>query len=300
MNNNIALADIRAFVTIATCGSFTKAADTLGGSRAHLSRQLSQLESQLGIQLLIRTTRSQRLTDAGEVFFKKCQNALSGIDQAVLEVIDDSKQLHGPIAINCVGGPIGEEIVAPLVGEFSTHYPDIEINLDFSSQRVDLVGDGFDLVIRMGELDDSRFIARKLIMLPNTLFASPKYLAQHGIPEHPKDLKNHNCLTGSLKRWSFQHVENQKQTADVSVSGNFTCKNGRALINSALQNNGIVRVPEFYCEKEFNQGHLVPVFKNWMVAPTPIYLLYHRKKYQPERLKRLIQYLCDHFAKKLK
>lgn len=111
MNNNVSLPDIRAFVTIAEQGSFTKAAEILASSRAHLSRQLNQLESQLGVQLIIRTTRAQRLTNSGRLFFAQCQASLQSIDQAVLTVQDDTRQLQGKITINCVGGIIGEDIL---------------------------------------------------------------------------------------------------------------------------------------------------------------------------------------------
>jgi len=296
MNNNIPLVDIRAFVVIARCGSFTKAAEELGVSRAHLSRQLNQLETLLGLQLLVRTTRSQRLTDAGRLFFEKCQISLAGIDQAVFDIVDDNAKLAGPLAVNCVGGPIGEDILAPLIADFSTQYPDIDITLDFSSQRVDLVGDGFDLVVRMGALDDSRFIARKLMEMQVSTLAHPTYLKEVGHPSDPKALKGHNCLTGSVKRWSFVRPSGKGKPVDVTVSGNFTCKNGRALINAALKGNGVIRVPSFYCRNELDDGALVEVFDDWSVASTPIYLLYHRKKYQPQRLKVLVDYLSNQFA----
>ena len=162
MQTNSSLADIRTFVTIAEQGSFTKAAEVLQSSRAHVSRQLAQLEQQLGVQLIIRTTRAQRLTPVGEQFFQQCLNSLQTINQAVIAAKDDTEQLKGGICINCVGGVIGEDILTNIISEFNLQYPDIEVELDFSSPRVDLIAEAFDLVVRMGELEDSGLVARKL------------------------------------------------------------------------------------------------------------------------------------------
>ncbi|WP_343561941.1 LysR family transcriptional regulator [Kiloniella sp. b19] len=293
MSNNVPLSDIRAFVEIASSGSFTRAAEELSVSRAHLSRQLAQLEERLGVQLLIRTTRSQRLTKAGRHFFERCQAALGGLDQAVVDVIDENRGLRGALAINCVGGPLGEEIVAPLLARFGALYPDIDVTLDFTSQRVDLVGDGFDLVLRMGALEDSRFMARKLADLEIETLASPAFLEHAGSLTHPSDLKAANCLTGSVARWSFQRKGQEQDRFELSVKGNFRCRNGRALIQAALNGNGIVRLPRFYCREEIRQGRLCPVFSDWETLPVPLYLLYHRKNYQPERLRVLIDFLVE-------
>ena len=297
MNNNVALADIRAFVAIADCGSFTRAADQLNASRAHLSRQLNQLEQQLGTQLLIRTTRSQRLTAAGEQFFRRCQEALLTIDQAIIESIDDSQQMHGRLAINCVGGFIGEELLGPMLAEFGRQYRDIELELDFSSQRVDLITEQFDLVVRMGALEDAGFIARQLTEITIETLASPDYLKRHGRPSDPRALKHHNCLTGSVKRWSYTCGEGASKSLDVQVAGNFSCKNGRVLLDAACQGNGIVRLPTLYCRRELAERQLVPVFEHWQAAPVPLHLLYHRNRYQPQRLKTLIDFVCQSFEK---
>ncbi|SGY91162.1 LysR family transcriptional regulator [Moritella viscosa] len=306
MQSNSSLADIRAFVTIAEQGSFTKAAEVLQSSRAHVSRQLAQLEQQLGVQLIIRTTRAQRLTPVGEQFFQQCLGSLQTINQAVIAAKDDTEQLKGCICINCVGGVIGEDILTNIISEFNLQYPNIEVELDFSSPRVDLIAEAFDLVVRMGELEDSGLVARKLTDIKVQVLASPDYLAKHAVIAHPKDLEQHNCLTGSIKRWRFHQKSLQHNNApihevEIHAKGNFSCKSGRALINAAKNGNGIVRLPELYCDTEIKENTLAPALisasheEQWHSPNVPLFLLYHRNRYQPVRLKVLIDFIYHKF-----
>ncbi|PMN72451.1 LysR family transcriptional regulator [Enterovibrio norvegicus] len=287
LNDN--LADIRAFVAIAESGSFSKAAEKLGASRAHMSRQLSQLESRLGVQLIIRTTRSQRLTTAGDALFTRCQAAMMQIDDAISDAIDDSDQLRGRIAVNCVGGILGESLVGDVIHRFCFDHPDIHVELDFSSERVDLIESRFDLVLRMGALNDSRLIGRYLGDIEIGTYAAPHYLSQRGRLAHPRDLQKHDCLTGSVTRWRYVKVDAHSQHVDVDVKGNLQCKNGHVLMSASLQGNGICRLPALYCESHVQAGRLENVFTDWGVEKVPLYLLYHKDRHQPKRLKALIQ-----------
>ncbi|PKG73556.1 LysR family transcriptional regulator [Shewanella sp. GutCb] len=295
MYKDLNLADVRAFTVIAEQGSFTLAADQLACSRSHLSKQLTQLESYLGVTLITRTTRAQRLTDQGEFFYERCQHALDVVEQAVAQTVDNAQNLQGNININCVGGYIGEEVVTRLVNDFMSAQPNISINLDFSSQRVDLVLDHFDLVFRMGELEDSGLVARKLMDINNCTLAAPGYLEQKGKPLHPKALNEHSCIIGTVNHWSFQQKEDVKQKTDVAITGKFRCKNGRVMKSSALAGQGIVRLPEIYCIDELSKGELVHVFDDWMIPATPLYLLYNKDKFQPARLREFISFTTAHF-----
>ncbi|MFV0575041.1 MAG: LysR substrate-binding domain-containing protein [Vibrio sp.] len=296
MINNINLADIRSFVLIGELGSFTKAAEALSVSRSHVSKQITQLEKHMGVTLLLRTTRTLKMTNAGEVFYQQCQAHLSGIDQAIHAAIDDIDQMKGHINLNCVGGYLGEDVIAPMVADFMFQHPDVTINLDFSSHRVDLLKDDFDLAIRMGDLDDAGFIGRKLLPLKMSTLASPKYLAITPAKlDHPKDLLHHNCLTGSVKKWHYQSIKNPKQTVDVTVSGQLTCKNGRSLINSAIAGCGLIRVPKMYCLDQIANGQLVEVLPQWRIPNVSLSVIYHKDRYQPKRLKMLLSHFQQSF-----
>lgn len=297
MLNQINLADIRSFVLIAQLGNFTKAAEALDVSRSHVSRQISQLEKQMGVTLLMRTTRMLKLTDAGKTFYQQCEKALNDIDQALLTAVEDIEVLQGELKINCVGGYLGEEVIAQVASDFMRLHPQITINLDFSSHRVDLIEDEFDIAFRMGKLEDAGFIARKLMNIEMGTLASPDYLARNESLSHPKQLNSHQCLTGSVKRWSFEHTSLQ-QSYDVHVNGHLQCKNGRVLLKGALDGNGIIRVPVIYCQQEIKQGALKEVFTDWRVPSVDFSMIYHRDRYQPKRLKLFIEFVKQYFEKR--
>ncbi|MDF2152871.1 LysR family transcriptional regulator [Vibrio sp. CAU 1672] len=294
MQTHINLADIRSFVLIAQLGNFTKAAEALAVSRSHVSRQISQLEKQMGVTLLLRTTRTLKLTEAGKTFYSQCEAALHRIDQAVLAAVDDVEEVRGEIRINCVGGYLGEEVVADLVAAFMKQYPQVRIELDFSSHRVDLIEDEFDIAFRMGKLEDSGFVSRKLIDVEMGTYASPGYLQQYGHPAHPKDLEKHHCLTGTVTRWAFSHKMTQ-QSAEYHVRGQLRCKNGRVMLKGALADNGIIRVPRLYCLQELEQGALQEVFSEWTIPSVEFSALYHRDRYQPNRIRTFIEFTVEYF-----
>lgn len=296
--NQLNLSDIRAFVLIAQCGHFTKAAEQLGVSRSHVSRQLSQLENSMGVTLVTRTTRSLSLTDAGALFYRQSEQALRSIEQAVLAAVDDVQEVRGELRINSVGGHIGEELIADICHAFMQDNPEVRIHLDFSSHRVDLIEEGFDVAFRMGKLEDASFVARKLTDIRMSTLASPNYFKGSTLPSHPKQLTEHRCLTGSVKRWSYQHKETG-QTLDVPVEGDLQCKNGRVLVRAALAHNGIIRVPTFYCHDSIANRELIEVFQDWQIPHVEFSLIYHKDKYQPMRLKRFIEFSTRFFAQKL-
>lgn len=299
IQTQINLADIRSFVLIAQLGNFTKAAEALGVSKSHISRQMSSLEHQMGVTLLLRTTRTLKLTEAGKSLYAQCETALHRIDQAVLSVVDDVEDVRGEIRINCVGGYLGEEIIADLVCQFLSAFPQVNIDLDFSSHRVDLISEEFDIAFRMGKLDDSNFVARKLIDIKMGTYASPLYLETYGELLHPQDLDNHICVTGTVTRWSFQHRVT-KQTVDYNVRGQLRCKNGRVMLKAALAGNGIIRVPTLYCQREIKDGQLTEVFHDWEVPSIEFSALYHRDRYQPKRLRTFIEFTTQYFRQRKK
>jgi len=150
-------------------------------------------------------------------------------------------------------------------------------------------------VFRMGDLEDSGIVARKLMSIENMTMASPRYLERHGYPQHPKALKDHLCITGSIDHWLFEQESNPKNKVEVAIKGGFRCKNGRAMKASAQAGNGIVRLPKLYCPQELANGELVSVFEDWRVADTPFYLLYHKDRFQPARLKAFVSFATQNF-----
>jgi DNA-binding transcriptional LysR family regulator len=147
----------------------------------------------------------------------------------------------------------------------------------------------------MGELEDAGFIGKKLTELKLDTLASPQLLQLYEKPESPAALSNMPCLTGSVKHWKFQQKDNPSQVAEVQVNGPFSCKNGRALVQAAVDGNGIIRVPVMYCQNEIQQGMLISVFDHWQVPLVPFYAIYHKDKYQPARLRAFIDFISNRF-----
>lgn len=297
---NLNLADIKAFVEIADSGSFTQAAEHLGVSRSHVSRQLSALEKHMGVSLMLRTTRSLRLTEAGHGFYQRAKKSLLELNQAVAETIDNSENIRGTIKLNCVGGPIGEDLIAKLASEFMLQYPEIVIELDFSSHRIDLISEHFDIAFRMGELDDASFVGKKLCDLKIETLASPQLLTQFPDLSSPKELEHIPCLTGSVTQWKFQHKDDPSKTLEIPVTGRLNCKSGRALVQGAIAGNGVIRVPIMYCPNEIAEGKLLPAFESWQIPLVPFYAIFHKERYQPARLRAFIDYISDHFSSSIK
>ncbi|MDL2191904.1 LysR family transcriptional regulator [Cobetia sp. LC6] len=297
MLESLPLADIRAFVMTAEHGSFTRAAEQLGVSRSQVSKQVTALEQALGVSLMQRSTRSLRLTEGGHLLHAQCRSALGEMAQIVTLVREERNAMRGRIRLNSVGGPIGERLLGPAVHAFMQAWPEVEIELDFSSHRVNLIRDDFDIALRMGALEDADFIARPLMTLPYVVVASPDYLARHGAPDTPSELMDHRCLVGSVARWSFRSRQDPQNETQVDISAQLQCRNGHVLVSGALTGNGIIRVPRLYCDDAIESGELKEILQDWQPAAVPLSLIYHRERHRPLRTVRLIDHLLEWFSK---
>ncbi|MDW7548888.1 MULTISPECIES: LysR family transcriptional regulator [Pseudoalteromonas] len=292
--DQISLDDIRIFAVVAEQGSFTSAAELLKVSRSHISRRVSALEKQTGLTLLQRTTRTLKLTDSGKRLVAQCHSAIQKIEYALVDAINDNDNLKGNIRVNSVGGYLGEVYVASLVSEFMKLHPEVSVELDFSSHRVDLINDEFDVAFRMGKLEDSGFVARQLCMIEMCTLASPNYLTGKPVIKHPKELQMHCCLTGSVAHWRYLHHQTN-ESYSVSIDGTLRCKNGQVLISGALNGLGIIRVPRIYCQNAIDEGKLVEVFTEWHIPSVEFSLLYHKDKHQAKRLAAFIEFTKAYF-----
>ena len=234
-----------AFVTVVDLGSFTLAADRLNTSKARVSQQVSALEKQLGVTLLHRSTRKIRLTEIGETYYGECTRAASIMLNAEKLISEDQSTLGGIIRINSVGGLFAEQLLSPAIADFIGAYPGVSVNIDFSSQRIDLLAERYDLVLRMGELEDSSLVARPLMKLGANIAASPSFITQFGRPSKPNELLNFSCLCGSVRRWQLKH-RSTGELQETQVSGCLVSPNGHLLLDAALRGLGIVRLHNLY------------------------------------------------------
>lgn len=277
------------FVTVAETESFTRAAKKLGISTAHVSRQVSALESRLSTKLLHRTTRKVSITEVGTIYYQHCRQALDELENAEYAISDLQNKPTGKLKITA---PVtyGELTIAPLINNFIARYPELNVELQLSNQTMDLIGEGFDLAIRQGQLEDSSMMARRLASRTLYVCATPAYLAKFGEPHKPSELNQHNCLQGSLDHWHFQE---KGKTRSIHISGNLYCNCGRALVDAALKGIGIVQLPGEYVLSHIQSGQLVSLLEPYCAPDEGVWVIYPHNKQLLPKVRMLIDYLSE-------
>lgn len=280
------------FVAVAETASFTAAAKRLRLSVAQISRQVAGLESRLKVKLFYRTTRRVTLTEAGGVYYRHCSHALEGLDDAERAVSDLQATPQGKIKLTA---PItfGEERVMPLINDFMVLHPQLELECQLSNQLVDILADGYDLAIRLGHLQDSSMIARKLSGRRRYVCASPDYVERFGAPHTLSELEQHHCLVGGAGYWRFLDAD---KTRSVKVSGRMQCNSAYALVDAALKGLGLIQVPDYYVQDYIQQGRLLTVLDLYCEPEEGIWALYPFNRQLSPKIKMLVAYLAEHMA----
>jgi DNA-binding transcriptional LysR family regulator len=277
------------FVAVAETASFTAAARRLRLSVAQISRQVSALEARLKVKLLYRTTRKVSLTEAGAVYFRHCSHALEGLGDAERAVSDLQATPQGKIKLTA---PItfGEERIMPLINDFMVLHPQLEIECLLSNQLVDILADGYDLAIRLGHLQDSSMIARKLSVRRRYVCAAPDYIGRFGLPHTVSELDQHDCLVGGAGYWRFS--ENGKARS-IKVSGRIQCNSAYALVDAALKGLGLIQVPDYYVQEHIAQGRLLTALDSYCEPEEGIWVLYPFNRQLSPKIKSLVAYLAE-------
>lgn len=283
---------IEIFVCVVNNGSFSKAAEQMGVSKSHVSRQIAILESHLDALLLNRTTRQVSLTDVGQSFYPTCRDLLSSLQEAEQAIIEQQHAARGPLKISAVG-QFAEDYIAPAAIKFMTRYPQVQVHIDFTSRLVDMVAEGYDLAIRAGALKDSSLIARRIAPRKLEVCASPEYLARNPTPRDPYALRNHNCLLGTLDSWRFR--DNDRHI-DLRVSGNWRSNNGRALMHAALAGVGLVQLPSFYLQPFFDSGQLTKVLEDFNPTDTGTWAVYPSNRHLSQKVRLFINFLVEELS----
>ncbi|ODA21222.1 LysR family transcriptional regulator [Photobacterium damselae] len=288
--------DLVLFTQVIEHGSFSKVAELNSITKSVVSKRISKLESELGIQLIYRTTRKLTITEAGEVLYHRAKS-ISQVAQSAFDAVTGySEALSGTIKMS-VPTISGELLLAESVSEFCKKHPGLTVNMSLDNHFVDLVAGNFDLVIRTGYLEDSSLIARHIFNSRWVLCASPKYLAQHGIPNTPKDLLRHNCLgynhqaSGSFD-WQF--IRND-EVYTLRVAGNFSSDNAAALKKVALAGNGIAYLPTCLVYDELHNEKLVEILSEHAGKVVGIYAVYPYTKKPAKRIQALIEHIRESY-----
>ncbi|WCN10961.1 LysR family transcriptional regulator [Marinomonas mediterranea] len=285
--------DISILVTVVESGSFSKAAERLGISKSAISKRVSQLEAQLGVKLLHRTTRKLSLTEAGEHFFKHAQIAHQASKDAIDAVAQLQGEPQGRLKISCPMS-FGRLHLAPLIPKFLKKYPKITIDLVMDDKISDIIGQGFDLAIRGGVLPDSNLVVRKLAPLRSVLCASQTYLNQHGVPAELEALSSHNCLaftySNDKREWTFMK---EGEVQRISISGNYQVNSSEALKEAIIQGLGIGRLPTFIAGPEIKKGNLVALFEEYEMPRQSMYAVYPERHYLPKKVRVFIDFIVE-------
>ncbi|WP_352338458.1 LysR family transcriptional regulator [Psychrobacter sp. 16-MNA-CIBAN-0192] len=283
---------ISEFVYVAEHESFTQAAKQLGISTAQVSRQVGALEKRLKVKLLYRTTRKVSLTEEGRIFYQHCRAVLDGLEIAEQAVTNLQSKPQGKIKLTA---PVtyGEQQLLPLVNDFMQYYPDIEVNAFLSNQKLDLIDGGYDLAIRIGRLPDSTMMAKKLSSRTNFVCAAPAYIEQYGAPQTLTDLKQHNCLLGTLDYWQFQDAGKEKK---IRVTGSVRYNSGYSLMDAALKGLGIVQLPDYYVQKHLNTGALVSMLEKYSEIEEGIWAIYPHNRQLSPKIRLLLDHLHTHLS----
>jgi DNA-binding transcriptional LysR family regulator len=280
---------IREFVAVVESGGFTAAASDLDVSTSFVSRQVKRLEDRLDTRLLQRTTRTVRLTDMGRIFYERSREILDRLDALESDMADLQEQPKGRVRITAPGF-YAEHYVTPAIIEFTTKYPEVIIELDTSMRLIDIVAEGYDVAVRMSAPVDSSLVARKVANRRMITCASPAYLAQHGRPKTPEDLRQHNCLSLPDMPWRFAYPD---AIHTVRVRGSWTSDNGKSLVAAAVQGIGLVRFTDYYMRNEISKGELEPVLEEFEVQDAATWIMFPDRHHLPTRVRFLINFLVE-------
>lgn len=281
------------FVAVAETQSFSAAAKNLGISTAQVSRQISALEERLQVKLFYRTTRKVTLTEEAALYYQHCRALVDGLDTAEEAITSLRGTPQGKIKM---AAPVtyGERIIQPLVNDFVRKYDQLEVLTELRNHQMDFIDSGFDLAVRIGRLEDSSLVAKQIGMRHSYVCATPSYIAKHGKPEKPADLKHHNCLVGTRDYWLFMDRGKEKR---VRVEGNIRCNSGMALLDAALKDLGVVQLSDFYVDDCINKGELVTLLDDFRESSEGIWAVYPQNRYLSPKLRLLIDYLAENLEK---
>ena len=262
---------MQAFVAVAECGSFAGAAEQLQVSAVMVGKYIQQLEAHLGTGLLQRNTRRQRLTEAGSAYLAGCRQVLEQVQQAEADVAGLQIQPRGLLRVSAPT-TWGSCVLAPQLAGLLRAQPQLNVELDLSNRRVDLIEDGFDVAIRVGPLPSQEVVARPLPPYAMSLCAAPSYLRRRGTPRTPADLEGHDCL--SHLAWRGGHGWQLANGEQVDWEARLTCNDGVALREAAVAGAGLVLQPTALLAGEIAAGRLKPLLRDYLPEPRPMHLIY--------------------------
>ncbi|MET0983000.1 MAG: LysR family transcriptional regulator [Telluria sp.] len=287
--------EMKVFSSVVEAGSFTGASRTLDMSKAAVSRYVAELEERLGVRLLHRTTRKLSPTTEGEIFFARCRELLGNLDEVEAEITSRSGEASGLLKVN-VPVTFGLMHLAPLWPAFLARHPKLGLDITLSDRVVDLVEDGFDLAVRIGQLPSSTLISRKLASTRMVVCASPGYLERRGEPAQPDELLRHDVVSYSLfssgENWNFTGPDGE---VSVKVAPRVRTNSGDTCRAFALAHQGIILQPTFIVGADLAHGRLREVMPGYRSTELGVYAVYASRKFVSPKVRLLIDFLVEAF-----
>ncbi|KPY19076.1 Regulatory protein, LysR substrate-binding protein [Pseudomonas coronafaciens pv. porri] len=295
---------MRVYVKVVEAGSLTAAAQACSISTTMVGNHLRALEQRLGVSLLQRTTRRQRLTEFGTAYYERCLEVLG----LVAESEQLAEQAQGdPSGTLRITAPLtfGSEVLAPALAEFSRHFPQVRLDLVLTNQRLDMIDNGFDVAVRLGNIPEaSPLIARPMQDYTLTICAAPAYLARHGAPTHPEDLRAHNCLPFAYPagdewrtagtQWRMTGPEGEVL---VEVDGSLIANTSAGLYQAARAGMGIVMLPDALVQRDLQEGQLVALLPDYHLPRRPMNLLYVQDRYRLPKLRSFVEFALQRWGR---
>lgn len=287
--------DMRLFVSVLDCKSFTAAAESLGLSKQFVSRRLTGLEARLGVRLINRSTRKLSATPLGLTYYERAQRILDDVAEAEQSVSLQSGSARGLLRLSAPMS-FGTLHLSPLLPGFMQRYPEVNIELDLSDRTVDLLGDGYDMAVRIGMLEDSTLVARQIAPLETVTCCSPDYLNRRGAPQTPDDVRSHECLLyGHSKAVDWAYWVDGK-IERVAVRGRLRVNNGELVRDAAIAGLGLARLPTFIVGPALAAGTLIRVLDTYQLPLAKVFAVYPQHRQGSVLVRLLIDYLKDSLA----
>lgn len=286
---------MRTLVAVVKEGSFVGAAAHLDMSPQLVSKYIAALEEKVRTRLLNRTTRQLKLTEAGAEYVERCKQVLEDIE----EMEDALNQHHHNVAGELfIGAPMSfaNQHMPQLLADFQQRFPDIQLRLQLSDYKNDFVESGYDVALRIGELQDSRLIAKRITQINSVFFASPEYLAQHGMPLTPADLSHHRYLKYSNSMESRVFGNFDRQLSELNMTTSLNVNNGEFILNSAIAGGGIGIQPAFIVGEALKQGKVVKILAGYEPNPIGLYLIYANKQFLPKKVRCFIDFVSGYYG----
>lgn len=290
------LEDMSMFIRIVEAGGITKAADQLEVAKSAVSRRLNDLETRLNCQLISRTTRKSNLTQAGEEYYLRAKNILDEVNTLNEETSGVKACIEGTLKITA---PLsfGLMHLSELIHDYATEHDKLGFQLDFSDRHLDLVEEGYELAIRIGQLPDSSFQAKRLTLIRHIICASPAYLAEHGTPKNLSELSQHKILQYGLGKHSKLEIKDDKgRDHSLSFHSKMKANNGDFLLKMAIKGHGITYIPTFLAYQAIKQGDLIPILSQYQLPTANAYAVYPRNRFLSQRCRYLIDYIAEQFG----